>query len=142
MCSQKCNTDSFINNKQFLLSKEKLILLYISISLFIPLVAKLRSTSLQVIVTRSDGVKTIVSVMSSLRGGADDEPSSSLRLCTASTASSHWEHTERRSQAFATTQRSYQTAAYSKHCADVSSKIVPGRLLTKSICVVNMRLSP
>ena len=58
---------------------------------FIPLVAKLRSTSLQIIVTKSEGLKIIVSVMSSLLGGVDIEPSSSFRLCTASTANSHYE---------------------------------------------------
>lgn len=56
---------------------------------FVPRVAKLRSTSLQIIITRSEGLKIMVSVMSSLRGGADNELSSSLRLCTASTANSH-----------------------------------------------------
>jgi len=69
----------------------------------LPLTAKLKSTSLQVMVTRSAGLKIIVSVMSSIFGGEDCPPPSppppppSLRLWTASTASSHWwkpEHTQ------------------------------------------------
>ncbi|TNN35975.1 hypothetical protein EYF80_053855 [Liparis tanakae] len=43
----------------------------------------------KIIVTRSEGLKIIVSVMSSRRGSSDVGHSSSLRLCTASTASSH-----------------------------------------------------
>lgn len=61
-----------------------------SMSVFVPLVAKLRSTSLQIMVTRSEGLKIIVSVISSLRGRADVGPASSPHLCTASTANSHY----------------------------------------------------
>lgn len=124
----------YFNNMLFPLYNEKLIIRW-----FIPLVAKLRSTSLQVIVTRSEGVKTIVSVISSLRGGADDEPSSSLRLCTASTANSHWEQKSRR---FSGTCDASEMKLNTNIKHTVLTLVTGHSGCGKCICVVNMRFLP